>query len=116
MGRGRRSTENHLSHFVFPRLLGTGGLPVPREPHAWFRQQTGWRMTTINRQKIKLVKDRDKKAEATKKLRELLTLRDHNPAPESGELTVAAVIDLYLPHARGKLSERSCYERKLYLG
>jgi len=75
---------------------------VPREPHAWFRQQTGWWMTTINRHKIKLAKGKDKKAEANKKLRELLTLRDHNPAPESGELTVAAGIDLYLTHAKGR--------------
>jgi integrase len=88
---------------------------MPREPHAWFRQQTGWWMTTINRTKIKLVKGKDRKAEANKKLRELLTMRDHNPAPESGELTVAAVIDLYLTHAKTKLSELSLYNRKLYM-
>jgi hypothetical protein len=29
-----------------------------------------------------------------------LTLRDHNSAPKSGELTVAAVTDLYLTHAK----------------
>jgi integrase len=72
-------------------------------------------MTTINRQKIKLVKGRDKRTEANKKLRELLQLRDHNPSPESGELTVAAVIDLYLTHAKTRLSERSLYGRKIYL-
>src|SRR5262245_34520464 len=72
-------------------------------------------MTTINCQKIKLVKGRDKRAEANKKLRELLHLRDLNPSPESGELTVAAVIDLYLTHAKTKLSDRSLYGRKLYL-
>ncbi len=88
---------------------------MAREPHAWFRQQTGWWMTTIDRKKIKLVKGKDKKAEANKKLRELLTMRDHNPSPESGELTVAAVIDLYLTHAKSKLSEDSLYNRKLYL-
>jgi integrase len=88
---------------------------VPREPHAWFRQQTGWWMTTINRQKIKLIKGRENKAEANRKLRELLTLRDLNPAPESGELTVAAVIDLYLTHARSRLDERTLYGKKLYL-
>jgi integrase len=88
---------------------------VAREPHAWFRQQTGWWMTTINRKKIKLVKGKNKKAEAQKKLRELLSLRDLNPSPESGEHTVASVIDLYLTHAKAKLSERSLYERKLYL-
>lgn len=88
---------------------------MAREPHAWFRQQTGWWMTTIDRQKIKLVKGREKKAEANRKLRELLTLRDLNPAPESGELTVAAVIDLYLTHAKTKLSERSLYGRRLYM-
>ena len=60
---------------------------MPREPHPWFRQQTGWWMTTIDRQKFKLIKGKDKKAEASKKLRELLTLRDLNPAPDSGELT-----------------------------
>jgi hypothetical protein len=72
-------------------------------------------MTTINRQKIKLVKGKDKRAETNKKVRELLQLRDLSPAPESGELTVAAVIDLYLTHAKGKLAERTLYERKLYL-
>jgi integrase len=88
---------------------------VAREPHAWFRQQTGWWMTTINRTKIKLVKGSDKKAEANKKLRELLSLRDLNPAPESGELTVAAVIDLYLTHAKTRMAERSLYGRKIYM-
>jgi integrase len=88
---------------------------VAREPHAWYRQQTDWWMTTINRKKIKLVKGKDKRAEASKKLRELLTLRDLNPSPESGDLTVAAVIDLYLTHAKTKLSERSLYGRKLYM-
>jgi integrase len=88
---------------------------VARQPHAWFRQQTGWWMTTINHEKIKLVKGRDKRAEANKKLRELLQLRDLNPTPESGELTVAAVIDLYLTHAETRLSERSLYGRKAYL-
>ena len=91
----------------------TQKLSVPREPHAWFRQQTGWWMTTINRTKIKLAKGKAKKAEANRKLRELLTLRDLNTTPESGELTVAAVIDLYLTHAKTKLSERSLYGRKL---
>ena len=88
---------------------------MAREPHAWFRQQTGWWMTTIDREKIKLIKGKDKKGEANKKLRELLTLRDHNPSPESGALTVAAVIDLYLTHAKTKLSVESLYNRKLYL-
>jgi hypothetical protein len=84
--------------------LGPEGIPVAREPHVWFRRQTGWWMTSINHQKIKLVKGKEKKADAAKKLRELLTLRDLNPAPESGELTVAAVIDLYLTHAKFKLA------------
>lgn len=88
---------------------------MPRQPHAWFRQQTGWWMTTIDHTKIKLVKGREKKAEANRKLRELLTLRDLNPAPESGELTVAAVIDLYLTHAKTRLDERTLYGKKLYL-
>ncbi len=88
---------------------------MPREPRVWFRQQTNWWMTTINRTKIKLIKGRERKAEASRKLRELLRLRDLNPRPESGELTVAAVIDLYLTHVKGKLSPRTLYERKLYL-
>jgi integrase len=72
-------------------------------------------MTTVDKKKVKLVKGKDGKAEAQKRLRELLTMRDHNPSPESGELTIAAVIDLYLSHARGKLGEESLYNRKLYL-
>jgi hypothetical protein len=85
---------------------------VAREPHAWFRQQTGWWMTTIDRKKIKLVKGKNKKAEAGKKLRELLTMRDLNPSPDRGELTIAAVIDLYLTYANTRLSERSLYGRQ----
>ena len=56
---------------------------MAREPHAWFRQQTGWWMTTINRKKIKLVKGKEKKAEAAKKLRELLTLATSTPRPRA---------------------------------
>jgi integrase len=72
-------------------------------------------MTTIDRQKIKLIQGKANKAEAAKKLRELLRLRDLNPTPDSGALTVAAVIDLYLSHAKGKLADRSLYERKKLL-
>src|SRR5262249_21314458 len=49
------------------------------------------------------------------KLRELLHLRDLNPAPESDEPTVASVIELYLAHAARKLGERTRYERTRYL-
>src|SRR4051812_17492062 len=68
--------------------------PMPQTPRPWFRQQTGWWMAQIDRRQLKLAKGRGSRREAERALRELLRLRDANPAPESGDHTVASVIDL----------------------
>jgi hypothetical protein len=46
---------------------------------------------------------------------QLLRLKELNADPDSGRLTVVAVIDLYLEHAKAKYAERSLYERRLIL-
>src|SRR5262245_64439638 len=88
---------------------------MPQSPRPWFRKQTGWWMAQVDRKQVKLAFGRENKREAERKLREILTLKDANPLPESGRLTVAAVIDLYLEHAKTRCSERTLYERRLYL-
>jgi integrase len=65
--------------------------------------------------KVRLAKGRENKKLAEQAYRELLYLRDSNPALESGQHTVASVIDLYLEHARTRYAERSLYERQLLL-
>jgi integrase len=55
------------------------------------------------------------RAEAEKRLRELLHLRDKNPAPGSPRPTVASVIDLYLTHAAKKYSSEALAIRRHYL-
>jgi integrase len=88
---------------------------MPRSARPWFYQQTGWWMVYINGKKVKLAKGKANRKQAEVKLRELLHLRDLNPAPETDEPTVASVIELYLAHAARKLGERTLYERKHYL-
>jgi hypothetical protein len=65
--------------------------------------------------KVRLAKGRENKKEAERKFRELLYLRDQNPAPESGQHTVASVIELYLRHAATRYAERTLYERRIIL-
>lgn len=88
---------------------------MAQTPRPWFRKATGWWMAQVDRKQVKLAQGKGARQEAEKKLRELLTLRDLNPTPESGRLTVAAVIDLFLEHAKAKYSERTLYERKIIL-
>ena len=63
----------------------------------------------------KLARGRENKADAKKKLREILDLRDACTDPEVRTLTVAAIIDLHLEHARSQYAGRSFYERRLVL-
>jgi integrase len=86
---------------------------MAQTPRPWFRAATGWWMAQIDRKQVKLAKGKDKKTDAQKRLRELLTLRDKNPSPESGLLTVAAVIELFLDHAKMKYDPQTLYNRKL---
>ncbi len=72
-------------------------------------------MAVVDGVRHKLAKGKASREEAKRKLREILSLRDKSPSPDSRELTVAGVIELYLRHAQGVLDERTLYERKLYL-
>lgn len=65
-----------------------------------------------NQEKLAHCKENKKAAE--QKLRDLLTLRATNPEPESGRLTVAAVIDLYLKLAKSRLAPTTLDERTRY--
>jgi site-specific recombinase XerD len=75
-------------------------------------------MAQINRKQTKLVEGPHTEAmrkRAMARLGEILRLKELNADPDSGKLTVAAVIDLYLEHAKTKYAERSLYERRLIL-
>ena len=88
---------------------------MPRAARPWFYQQTGWWMAYLDGKKVKLAKGEANRKQADIKLRELLHLRDLNPASDSDEHTVASVIELFLAHAARRLAERTLYERKHYL-
>ncbi|QJX01174.1 tyrosine-type recombinase/integrase [Frigoriglobus tundricola] len=87
---------------------------MPQSPRPWFRKQTGWWMAQVAGKQEKLARGKENKREAEQKLRDILTLRETNPEPESGRLTVAAVIDLYCDFAKTRLSETTYEERKRY--
>ena len=72
-------------------------------------------MAVVDGVRHKLVKGKPNREEAKRKLREIQTLRDKSPSPDTKQLTVAGVIELYLAHAGKLLDERTLYERKLYL-
>jgi integrase len=91
---------------------------MARTARPWYFRQTGWWMVYLNGKKEKLVKgpkDATHRRLAEQKLREVLHLRDKNPAPESPRHTVASVIELYLNYARGKYSPDALAVRLHYL-
>jgi integrase len=88
---------------------------VARDPKPWYRSQTDWWMAVVGGVRHKLVKGRAHKEEAKRKLQEIQALRDMAPSPEARDLTVAAVIDLYLEHAKSKYAARSLDERRIIL-
>jgi integrase len=88
---------------------------MPRTARPWFSAEKGWWMVHHGGKKVRLARGRKNKKLAELKHRELLHLRDSNPAPEAGQHTVASVIDLYLEHAKRRYAERSLYERRLLL-
>jgi hypothetical protein len=66
-------------------------------------------MAHIDRKQEKLVEGPQTEAmrkRAMARLGELLRFKELNAAPDSGKLTVAGVIDLYLEHAKTKYAER----------
>lgn len=88
---------------------------MARDAKPWFRSQTGWWMAVVGGVRHKLAKGKDAKAEAKKRLREILSLKEASPAPDSRDLTVPGVIELYLEHAKRSYAPRSLYERRLIL-
>ncbi|OWK45540.1 tyrosine-type recombinase/integrase [Fimbriiglobus ruber] len=87
---------------------------MPQTSRPWFRKQTGWWMAQVNHKQEKLAKGKENKREAEQKLRDLLSLQAANPQPDSGRLTVAAVIDLYIEFAKSRLDPTTLEERKRY--
>ena len=67
---------------------------MPRQPRPWFRRQTGWWMVQIDGKQEKLAQGRKNKAQAQKKLHELMLLRAE--APESPDVRVVAVSEAFL--------------------
>ena len=65
----------------------------------------GW--LQLNGQQVKLAKGKKNRHEADQKFHELLLQRDKNPAPATGQPTVASIIDLYLSHANRRYSPRT---------
>jgi len=88
---------------------------MPRNARPWFSAEKGWWMVHLGGKKVRLAKGKANKKEAERRFRELLFMRDANPAPESAEHTVASVIDLYLGHASKRYAARTLYERRLIL-
>lgn len=91
---------------------------MPRQARPWYSAEKGWWMVYVDGQKKWLVKGPDDwptRLLAEKKHRELLYLRDTNPAPEGPERTVASIIELYLKVNGKRYDERSLSERKHYL-
>lgn len=87
---------------------------MAQSPRPWFRKQTGWWMAQVAGKQEKLARGKENKKAADQKLRDILTLRASNPEPESGRLTVAAVIDLYIEFAKSRLAPTTLDERKRY--
>jgi integrase len=87
---------------------------MPQAPRPWFRKQTGWWMAQVNHKQEKLAKGRESKKAAEQKLRDLLTIRDSNPEPESGKQTVASIINRYISFARTRIAPAVLGERERY--
>lgn len=90
---------------------------MAREARPWFRKQIGWWCAYIGGREVRLARGVGKaaKTEASKRLKELLALRNANPSPESKGQTIASIIDLYLSFARKRLAPRTYEEREHYL-
>jgi hypothetical protein len=72
-------------------------------------------MAQVDRRQEKLAKGKENRKAAERRLRELLSVRELNPEPESGRLTVAAVIDPYIEFAKTHIASRFLDERRYYL-
>src|SRR5690242_13390178 len=79
---------------------------MARKPKVWFRKQTGWYMTTVAGEKIKLSQDKD---EAETAFHELMARKTREP--EEGDLrpSLKSIIGLYLDEAE-KTKDEDTYE------
>ena len=78
---------------------------MARKPKVWFRKQTGWYMTTLNGEKIKLSQDKD---EAETAFHELLAKKGKDPA-EGLRPSLKSIVGLYLDEAE-KTKDAATYE------
>src|SRR5438552_720320 len=84
---------------------------MARKPKVWFRKQTGWYMTTIEGEQIKLSKD---KKEATAALHDLMAGKargaDGGPRP-----SLKAVVGLYLDESKAEKDHDTYEMQRHYL-
>jgi integrase len=88
---------------------------MARSARPWFSAEKGWWMVYLGGKKVRLAKGKLAKKDADRRFRELLTVRDNNPAPDSPVQTVASVIDTYLRLHVAAYSPRAYEERRRYL-
>jgi integrase len=91
---------------------------VARKSNAWYRTSTSTWNAYIDGKLVELAKGKkteEMRKRAMARLGELIRLKELAASPDSGKLTVAAVIDIYIEHAKTKYAERTLYERKLIL-
>lgn len=77
---------------------------MARKSHPWFRRSDGWWYVKIKGKPKKLVRGRKNRQAALDRWHELMLETAGNPAVESGQQTVASVIDAYLDHATRDLA------------
>jgi hypothetical protein len=84
---------------------------MARTPHVWFRKQTGWYMTTLNREQIKLSKD---KREAEIAFHALLADQGREAA-EGHRPSLKAIVGLYLDEAQASKDAPTFEMQRHYL-
>jgi len=84
---------------------------MARKPKVWFRKQTGWYMTTLNGEKIKLSQD-EKEAEIA--FHELMAKQTREPA-EGLRPTLKGIVGLYLDEAKTTKDEETYELQRHYL-
>src|SRR4051812_43723814 len=83
---------------------------MARKPNIWFRKQTGWYMTTLNGEKVKLARDKE---EAETAFHELLANKARDPDEGGLRPTLKAIVGLYLDEAE-RTKDPETYELQRY--
>src|SRR5687768_9416586 len=84
---------------------------MPRRPGLWKRKEDGWWYTTVNRQQVKLAKDRK---EAETAFHELMLRPDAAPA-DTTRLSVRKLADKFLTHCERTMAASTFKVRLYYL-